>query len=227
LTRLGREGSGPGAVVIVGAGPAGLTAAYELAKRGATSTVFETRHVVRAHRKAARREATLATGIRPSASFPETFGALDQMSHLRTSVRICTEPSTYRLEPTVKRASTQAIDALPCELYNAALQESMTMSKARQSAPRRSLQVRPVQDPDRSRELQPSSGPSVSRVCRAHSHVSTRLSGVLSQGQAGQAAPGYPRFKSASRWDSLSWCYLNVEVRRGGLVAVYIQGSAM
>jgi|GEM_PF-1856776 glycine/D-amino acid oxidase-like deaminating enzyme len=67
----GREGSGPGAVVIVGAGPAGLTAAYELAKRGATSTVFETDTVVRAHRKAARREATLATGIRRSASFLE------------------------------------------------------------------------------------------------------------------------------------------------------------
>ena len=57
--------------VIVGAGPAGLTAAYELAKRGATSTVFETDTVVRAHRKAARREATLATGIRRSASFLE------------------------------------------------------------------------------------------------------------------------------------------------------------
>jgi protoporphyrinogen oxidase len=32
---------GPGTVVIVGAGPAGLTAAYELAKRDATCTVFE------------------------------------------------------------------------------------------------------------------------------------------------------------------------------------------
>src|SRR5208283_3280177 len=32
---------GPGVVVVVGAGPAGLTAAYQLAKRGATCTVFE------------------------------------------------------------------------------------------------------------------------------------------------------------------------------------------
>jgi len=39
--RPGRERVGPGAVVVVGAGPAGLTAAYQLAKRGATCTVFE------------------------------------------------------------------------------------------------------------------------------------------------------------------------------------------
>jgi protoporphyrinogen oxidase len=37
---------GPGAVVIVGAGPAGLTAAYELARRGATCTVLEMDTVV-------------------------------------------------------------------------------------------------------------------------------------------------------------------------------------
>jgi protoporphyrinogen oxidase len=37
----GEGGNGPGTVVIVGAGPAGLTAAYELAKREATCTVFE------------------------------------------------------------------------------------------------------------------------------------------------------------------------------------------
>ncbi|MGD0943450.1 MAG: NAD(P)/FAD-dependent oxidoreductase [Acidimicrobiales bacterium] len=42
----GHEGAGPGAVLIVGAGPAGLTAAYELAKRGATCTVFEMDTVV-------------------------------------------------------------------------------------------------------------------------------------------------------------------------------------
>ena len=37
---------GPGRVVVVGAGPAGLTAAYELAKRGATCTVLEMDDVV-------------------------------------------------------------------------------------------------------------------------------------------------------------------------------------
>jgi len=37
---------GPGSVVIVGAGPAGLTAAYELGKRGATATVVESDDVV-------------------------------------------------------------------------------------------------------------------------------------------------------------------------------------
>ena len=36
-----RDASRPGLVVVVGAGPAGLTAAYELGKRGATCTVFE------------------------------------------------------------------------------------------------------------------------------------------------------------------------------------------
>jgi len=38
--------SGPGAVVVVGAGPAGLTAAYALAKRGAVCTVLEADTVV-------------------------------------------------------------------------------------------------------------------------------------------------------------------------------------
>jgi protoporphyrinogen oxidase len=38
---LERESDSIGAVVVVGAGPAGLTAAYQLAKRGATCTVFE------------------------------------------------------------------------------------------------------------------------------------------------------------------------------------------
>ncbi|MGA3216041.1 MAG: NAD(P)/FAD-dependent oxidoreductase [Acidimicrobiales bacterium] len=40
------DGGGPGTVVVVGAGPAGLTAAYELAKRGATCTVLEMDTVV-------------------------------------------------------------------------------------------------------------------------------------------------------------------------------------
>jgi protoporphyrinogen oxidase len=43
---LDRECDGLGAVIVVGAGPAGLTAAYELAKRGATCTVFEMDTVV-------------------------------------------------------------------------------------------------------------------------------------------------------------------------------------
>ena len=43
---LERESDSIGAVVVVGAGPAGLTAAYQLAKRGATCTVFEMDAVV-------------------------------------------------------------------------------------------------------------------------------------------------------------------------------------
>ena len=39
-------GSEAGEVVIIGAGPAGLTAAYELAKRGVTSTVLEADDIV-------------------------------------------------------------------------------------------------------------------------------------------------------------------------------------
>ncbi len=41
-----QDASHPGQVVVVGAGPAGLTAAYELAKRGATCTVIEMDTVV-------------------------------------------------------------------------------------------------------------------------------------------------------------------------------------
>ena len=41
-----RDAGRPGLVVVVGAGPAGLTAAYELARRGATCTVFEMDSVV-------------------------------------------------------------------------------------------------------------------------------------------------------------------------------------
>ncbi len=44
-----QETGGPGQVVVVGAGPAGLTAAYELAKRGATCTVLEMDTVVGGH----------------------------------------------------------------------------------------------------------------------------------------------------------------------------------
>jgi protoporphyrinogen oxidase len=41
-----RPDAGPGEVVIIGAGPAGLTAAYELGKRGVPSTVLEADDVV-------------------------------------------------------------------------------------------------------------------------------------------------------------------------------------
>ena len=41
-----KDAARPGRVVVVGAGPAGLTAAYELAKRGALCTVFEMDSVV-------------------------------------------------------------------------------------------------------------------------------------------------------------------------------------
>jgi NADPH-dependent glutamate synthase beta subunit-like oxidoreductase len=40
------QGDGVGSIVIIGAGPAGLTAAQELAKAGVTSTVLEADDVV-------------------------------------------------------------------------------------------------------------------------------------------------------------------------------------
>ena len=44
--RSGGEATRPGSVVIIGAGPAGLTAAYELTRLGVTSTVLEADDVV-------------------------------------------------------------------------------------------------------------------------------------------------------------------------------------
>ena len=47
--RSTRRAASLGVVVVVGAGPAGLTAAYQLARRGATCTVFEMDTVVGGH----------------------------------------------------------------------------------------------------------------------------------------------------------------------------------
>jgi len=65
--------------VIVGAAGR-LDRAYELAKRGATSTVFETDTVVRPT-QAARREQPWRQHPAALQAFSRTFGALDQMSH--------------------------------------------------------------------------------------------------------------------------------------------------
>ena len=50
------QSTGRTSVAIIGGGPAGLTAAYELAKRGETSTVFEADNVVGGISRSAERE---------------------------------------------------------------------------------------------------------------------------------------------------------------------------
>src|ERR1039457_3505086 len=98
--------------------------------------------------------------------------------------------------------------ALQCELYNAALEErTMTYEWLRRGISTK--KVPSLFDQFKTLtglcELRPEFGPFGITVCRG---TLTRLDeafwGYFRRIRAGQA-PGYPRFKSVSRWDSLSW----------------------
>ncbi|MGD0944955.1 MAG: helix-turn-helix domain-containing protein [Acidimicrobiales bacterium] len=105
---------------------------------------------------------------------------------------------TYRLEPTVKQAQAlRRSMLLQCELYNAALEERRMSYEwlGRGISTKRSLPSTTSSRHSRAfASCGPSSGPS--------------FQGFFRRLKAGQA-PGYPRFRSASRWDSLSWCDLS------------------
>ena len=136
---------------------------------------------------------------------------------------------TYRLEPTVKQCQAlRRSMLLQCELYNAALQERrMTYEWLRRGistkkVPSKYDQFRTLTG---LRELQPEFGPFGVTVCRGTlTRLAEAFQGYFRRVTAGQAAPGYPRFKSASRGDSLSWCYLNGWKFEEGSRRLYIQG---
>jgi len=79
--------------------------------------------------------------------------------------------------------------------------------------------------PDRSSRTAARVRPFGVTVCRGTlTRLDEAFQGYFRRVKAGQAAPGYPRFKSASRWDSLSWCYLNGWKFEEGSRRLYIQG---
>ena len=74
------------------------------------------------------------------------------------------------------------------------------------------------------RELRPEFGPFGISVCRGTlTRLDEAFQGFFRRLKAGQA-PGYPRFRSASRWDSLSWCDLSGWKFEEGSRRLYLQG---
>jgi putative transposase len=135
---------------------------------------------------------------------------------------------TYRLDPTVKQAQgLKRLMALQCELYNAALEErTMTHEWLRQRLSTK--RVPSMFDQFKTftglRELRPEFGPFGITVCRGTlTRVEEAFQGYFQRIKAGQK-PGYPRFRSASRWDSLSWCGVSGWKLEESSHRLYLQG---
>jgi len=135
---------------------------------------------------------------------------------------------TYRLEPTVKQAQAlRRSMLLQCELYNAALEERRMSYEwlgrgiSTKKVPSKYDQFKTLTG---LRELRPEFGPFGISVCRGTlTRLDEAFQGFFRRLKAGQA-PGYPRFRSASRWDSLSWCDLSGWKFEEGSRRLYIQG---
>ncbi len=117
---------------------------------------------------------------------------------------------TYRLDPTVRQnqALTRSM-RLQCELYNAALeQRKMTYEWLKRG-------LSSVRAPSKIDQFKTLTGLSELRPEFAHfgitvsrgtlTRVDEAFKGFFRRVKAGEH-PGYPRFRSASRFDSLTWC---------------------
>jgi putative transposase len=135
---------------------------------------------------------------------------------------------TYRLSLTVRQDQALArLMRLQCELYNAALEERrMTYEWNHRGIS--SVKVPTKFDQYKTltglAALRPELAPFGVTVCRGTiSRLDEAFNGFFGRVRAGQA-PGYPRFRSAGRFDSLSWCdvtgwKLDLSARR-----LYVQG---
>ena len=126
-----------------------------------------------------------------------------------TSTRDVHRAFTYRLDPTVKQAQgLKRLMALQCELYNAALEErTMTYEWLKRGISTKKVPSKFDQFVTLTGlcELRPEFGPFGISVCRGTlTRLDEAFRGYFRRIRAGQA-PGYPRFRSVSRWDSLSW----------------------
>ena len=117
---------------------------------------------------------------------------------------------TYRLQPTVKQSQALARSMrLQSELYNAGLEER----KMTYEWQKRGLSIARVPSKfDQFKtltglcELRPELGPFGITVSRGTlTRLDKAFQGFFRRDRAGQS-PGYPRFRSTSRFDSLSWC---------------------
>ncbi|MGO9559032.1 MAG: helix-turn-helix domain-containing protein [Acidimicrobiales bacterium] len=135
---------------------------------------------------------------------------------------------TFRLDPTVKqsRALEQCM-ALQCELYNAALEER------RMSYEWRKRQLSSARVPDKLdqfrtltglADLRPELKPFGVTLCRGTlTRLDEAFAGFFRRVKEGEA-PGYPRFKSRARFDSLSWCDISGWKLDETSRRLYIQG---
>jgi putative transposase len=135
---------------------------------------------------------------------------------------------TFRLDPTVKqsRALEQCM-ALQCELYNAALEErrmSYEWQKRRLSSARVPDKFHQFRTLTGLADLRPELKAFGVTVCRGSlTRLDEAFAGFFRRVNIG-GAPGYPRFKSRSRFDSLSWCDISGWKLDETSRRLYIQG---